>query len=141
MAKLRRQAHFIITKTDKGLGSCTIKYVWCVQDVLVYLTNPGTYQALTRAQAELEACRIRVEIYSCMAKFRILLDDHGEAKYIKKKMAESAEDTFGYFYLMYKVHKSPHKTRPAVSECGSCTYALAKWVDIQLQPIVQALDS
>lgn len=138
MAKLRRQAKFMIAKTDKGLGPCAIEYTRYIQDVLVHLADPGTYQTLTRAAAEAEARRICRDIYSWTFKYRKSLDEH-ETKYIRKKTDDSAEDPFGYFYLMYKVHKSPLKTRPVVSDCGSCTYALAKWVDIQLQPIVQEL--
>ncbi|KAL7527818.1 hypothetical protein ACHAWF_002316, partial [Thalassiosira exigua] len=48
------------------------------------------------------------------------------------------KEPFGYFYLTYKLHKSPVKTRPACSDCASITHALGQWVHEQLQPIVKA---
>ena len=50
---------------------------------------------------------------------------------------------------MYKVHKKPEvydgmlhwKPRPVVSDCASVTNALSKWVDIQLQPMMQGLQT
>lgn len=42
---------------------------------------------------------------------------------------------------MIKVHKTPWKTRPIVSYCGSLAYGLRKWLDQQLQPICQQLPS
>ena len=45
---------------------------------------------------------------------------------------------FGYFYLLYKLHKTPIKTRPVSSDCASLPHALGEWVDEMLQPLVKA---
>ncbi|KAL7549859.1 hypothetical protein ACHAWF_013119 [Thalassiosira exigua] len=47
-------------------------------------------------------------------------------------------DPFGYFYLLYKLHKQPVSTRLVCSDCGSLPHALGQWVDKQLQPIAKA---
>ncbi|KAL7523023.1 hypothetical protein ACHAWF_000325, partial [Thalassiosira exigua] len=65
-----------------------------------------------------------------------LTDD--EAKYLRAKLSETYEEPFGYFYLTYKLHKTPVKTRPVCSDCASIPHTLGQWVDEQLQPIVQA---
>ena len=61
--------------------------------------------------------------------------------YIRSKLDETESDPFGYFYLLYKIHKSPLKTRPVCSDCASTPHALGIWVDSMLQPIVKAMPS
>ena len=39
---------------------------------------------------------------------------------------------------MYKLHKSPIKTRPVCSDCASTPHALGQWVNEMLQPIAQS---
>jgi hypothetical protein len=55
----------------------------------------------------------------------------------KKKLGETINNPFGYFYLTIKVHKIPVSTRPVCSNCASLPPALGQWVDEQLQPIVK----
>jgi len=51
-------------------------------------------------------------------------------------------EPFRYFYLLYKIHKTPIKTFPVVSDCASVTHSLGKKVDMMLQPLfVQDLSS
>lgn len=61
-----------------------------------------------------------------------------DLKYLKRYMT-TIKDPFSYFYLLAKVHKTPWKTRPIISTCGSTGYGLAKWVDAQLKLIVDLL--
>ena len=53
-------------------------------------------------------------------------------------MEEAKDDPFGYFYLLYKLHKTPMSSRPVCSDCASLPYSLGEWVDLMLQPIVKA---
>ena len=50
-------------------------------------------------------------------------------------------DPFAYFYLLYKIHKTPIKTRPVSSQCGSVSYAIGQYVDEMLQPTAKAQQS
>ena len=84
-----------------------------------------------------EVLKLRSEIRSWLSDFRPCLTDM-EAKYLRKKLDETREDPLGYFYLLYKLHKNPVKTRPVCSDCGSTVHALGQWVDEKLQPIVKA---
>jgi hypothetical protein len=45
------------------------------------------------------------------------------------------------FYLTFKIHKTPLKTRHIVSVSGSLPHALGRWLDDQLQPLVRQLPS
>ena len=58
-------------------------------------------------------------------------------KFIHRKLSETINDPFGYFYLSIKLHKTPISTRPVCSDCASLPHALGQWVDEQLQPIVK----
>ena len=60
------------------------------------------------------------------------------SKYMGKKLDDSKEDSFGYFYLLYKLHKTPIKTKPVRSDCASLPHALGECVDGMFQPMVKA---
>ena len=55
-----------------------------------------------------------------------------------KKLDDSKEDQFGYFYLLYKLQKMSSKARPVRSDCTSLPHALGECVDEMLQPMVKA---
>ena len=51
------------------------------------------------------------------------------------------ENPFSYFYITAKVHKTPWKARPIVSQCGSTLDGLARWLTQQLKPLSQKMPS
>jgi hypothetical protein len=60
-----------------------------------------------------------------------------DAKFLTRSL--QVKDAFAYFYLLAKVHKTPWKTRPIVSVCGSILHGLGQWVDAQLQKVCKHL--
>ena len=58
--------------------------------------------------------------------------------YLRKTLKSTREDPYGYFYLLYKLHKNPIKTRPVCSDCASTTHGLGQWVNEILQPVALA---
>ena len=61
--------------------------------------------------------------------------------YLRKWLDDSVDDPYGYFYLLYKLHKFPISTRPVCSDCASLPHTLVQWVDGMLQPIIKAQDT
>ena len=109
-------------------------------DALTHLNNNSVYEYLTEAEAQAEAKRLYYEIHSwtVIARKKKALDDN-EVKYIRKHTSQNAKDPFGYFYLLYKVHKKTLSTRPVCSDCASITNPIGKWVDTMLQPIAKTM--
>ena len=92
---------------------------------------------ISEEQAQAKAKDLRQTITGWLHKY------HGDltpdqAKYLRAKLEDAKQDPFGYFYLLYKLHKTPTSTRPVCSDCASLPHALGQWVDEMLQPIVQA---
>ena len=111
-----------------------------IRDALQHLQDKDTYVIILEKQANQEDPDLRLDICDWLWKYRRVLS-RGDRTYIRKKLAETAEDPFGYFYLTYKLHKTPIKTRPVCSDCASTPHALGQWVDVMLQPIVKAQEA
>jgi hypothetical protein len=60
--------------------------------------------------------------------------------YILEKLS-GVEEPFGYFYVMYKIHKPGRTTRPVCSDCASQINALGQWITSVLNPIAQSQPS
>ncbi len=60
-------------------------------------------------------------------------------------MTNNKKNTFGQFYVTYKIHKGQKDnrwlTRPVCSDVRSITHSLRKWVDQMLQPIASGHQS
>ena len=96
-------------------------------DALSHLNDAATYAVLSELEANAEANRLEGEIYQWTVKGR--KKGHlslMEVKYIRQHTSKNADDPFGYFYLLYKVHKKILKTRPVCSDCASITNPIGK---------------
>jgi hypothetical protein len=68
------------------------------------------YSHLSKHEASSAATRIKKEIASWISKYGGSLDKDS-VKFLRKHLRENV-NPFGYFYLLYKIHKIPMKTRP-----------------------------
>ena len=137
---LKHHEDWVIANTDKNLGPCCIELVRYIQDGLKHLQNSAVYEFLTADEANAEADRLFNEIWSWSVdanKQRAI--NKMQLKYIRLHTGRNRQDPFGYFYLMYKVHKKTLSTRPVCSDCASITNPIGKWVDIMLQPVAQSM--
>ena len=139
IARLEADDSTIYCNSDKGLGPVGVKLKWYIKQGLKHLTDQTNYQIISEQQAYSEVAELKREIYRWTIRHRAskAVTDT-QVKYIRKKLDETIEDPFGYFYLLIKLHKTPISTRPVCSDCGSLPHALGQWVDEMLQPIVRA---
>jgi len=138
LSSLRANTELVFPQADKGLGTCAVEIDKYINDALKnHLLDKKAYQLLSEEVAWEMAKAAEKAIFKWLTTYRRLLDDSAWA-FIYKKTKENALNPFGYFYLLYKIHKVPLKTRPVCSDCASITHALGKWVDEQLQPIFKS---
>ena len=126
----------VYASADKNLGPVAIELVRYILDGLKHLKDEKTYKIISEEQAQEEIKELRRDILNWTFKWRPSLSASA-VEYIRDKLDSSAKDPFGYFYLLYKIHKPTLSTRPVCSDCASTPHALGQWVDEMLQPIVK----
>jgi hypothetical protein len=104
-----------------------------------HLSDTATYQSLSEREASLAILELTDEIFAFTETHGNRLGDANK-KFLLQSMMEVV-DPYPHFYLTFKIHKIPLKTRPIVSVSGSLLHALGRWVDDQLQPLVRKLPS
>lgn len=136
LREIKSNPNITIAAADKNLGPVGINTSQYIKWGMQHLKDTTTYEILTEATAN-EAIKIlSKEIFNWTRRFRESIEDD-VIHYIRYHLDKAMKDPFGYFYLLIKLHKSPISTRPVCSDCASLPHALGKWVDTQLQPIVQ----
>ena len=155
LRQLRNSTDFIVFPTDKNLGPAILERPEYVRRALSdHLLEATTYRRLTEAQAQTAIHEIRGMIRSFIRKFapseeaasdaESLATSHQVTRQDKKyilRALDATEDPYSHFYITAKIHKTPWKTRPIVSVCGSIVHGLARWLDQQLQPLAQRVPS
>ena len=140
MDKLIADGHIIIAAADKNLGQVAVTLERYIRDALEHLLDESTYVITSEQQALKGDAELRLDIQDWICRYRRELP-RGVRRYLEKKLNETKDDPFGYFYLLYKLHKKPTKTRPVCSDCASTPHALGQWVDSMLKPIVKAQEA
>ena len=145
---LRRNHGIIIASTNRGSGPCAIELERYIRDALVHLLNDEIYKLIPDEQALAEPEELKEKIDDWLTEYEDVLEDEDHT-YITPHLHNN-QYSFGYFYLLYKIHK--HKlpslenvelcpTRPVCSSCGSIDHPLGAWVNKELQPVAQAQPS
>ncbi len=136
LASLQENESVIIANADKNLGPVGIDVEHYIKLGLDHLLDPSTYELLTEEQANHDIERLWRDIHAWTVRHRSSLPDD-TVNFIRAHLDKVMEDPLGYFYLLIKLHKLPIAGRPVCSDCGSLPHALGRYVDIELQPIVQ----
>jgi hypothetical protein len=103
---------------------------------MAHLLDTSTYKVISEEQAMNDVKKLSKEIFLWALCHRKSLTNDA-VHYIRHHLDLSSKDPFGYFYLTVKLHRLNVSTRPFCSDCASVPHALGKWLDLQLQPIIQ----
>ena len=101
-----------------------------------HLLDNLTYKIIPEEQALRDVKILSKDIFDWTRRHRKALTND-VVLYIRHHLDLASKDPFGHFYLLVKQHKTLLSTRPVCSDCASVPHALGKWLDIQLQLIVQ----
>ena len=103
LQSIRSDPEVLIVNADKGLGPCAVKRSQYINDALKHLTDESTYLRLSREEAFAEAATTATLIRKWCDKHCSALPDSW-ITFVRNKLAETRNEPFGYFYLMYKIH-------------------------------------
>ena len=133
LADFRNNKTHIVFNADKNLGPCIIERAQYIKRALNdHLLDKATYQQLTIFQAKTHIDNLTNKLNEFISYYKHKLS-HTDIKFLQKSL-ETTKDPYAKFYITAKVHKSPWKTRPIVSVCGSLLDGLGRLVDKILQP-------
>ena len=114
----------------------TVALAQYIKDGLIHLQDEHTYKLISEAKVLQDDVALRLAIRGWMRKHVRVLPKNVRP-YLETKLQESNKEPFGCFYILYKLHKNPVKSRPVCLDCTSPPHALREWVEEMLQPIVK----
>lgn len=136
LKRIQDSPDLLVVQCDKNLGPAVIertRYIhFAHRD---HLSDNRTYQRLSSAQVISFEQRIERAFDKWLTKFSQNLNPF-EKKFLRHHRMHY-QHAFSTFYITFKVHKSPLKTRPIVSTSGTLLYALGIYIDDKLQKAAQ----
>ena len=139
MSELTKRNDLIILPSDKNLGPCIIERDQYIQSVgKEHLLNSSNYEFIPPNQTLQQLAIQRTQFIDCYNKYCDTLTTTAEQVYFKRAMspANLNKTRVPQFYGTPKVHKPGHKTRPVVSCVNSIPEIFSKYVNYQLQKVV-----
>ena len=128
---------FVICQTDKNLGACLIeRAVYITRALNDHLLDENTYTQHDEHTFNLLRIQTTKDIKSFVIRNYSKLPEHERTYLWRAYLSEKYKSKrIAQFYILPKIHKTPWKTRPVVSDSGSVTSFLSKWLDVQLQAL------
>ena len=129
-------------KTDKNLGPAIIERKRYMEKAYKnHLSDKKTYRQLSGKTAINRITAVKNILENFIQKhFKV---NHPDRVFLERNLErfhkDPSLDPFAHFYLTAKIHKTPWKTRPIISVSGSILHALGRYVDAELQTVVQRL--
>ena len=134
MKELKDDTRFIVCLTDKNLGPCIIERMRYIERAHNdHLGDTTTYQRLTKDDAIAFERQTKSTLKQLVEQHK---DDLTAAELTYFARSLKLEHRRPQFYLTFKVHKQPLKTRPVVSCVGSFNEVFSKWLDYQMKRLL-----
>jgi hypothetical protein len=112
---LRNQQYFLVVQCDKNLGPAIIERDEYIKLAFRdHLNDTLTYRQLSPIDTTIYARYIYTTFKAYIEKYKHVLTKN-EGKFLRHHLQENM-DQFGCLYLLMKIHKSPMKTRPILSQ-------------------------
>ena len=135
---LKNNPNLIIIFADKNLGPVIIErsvYIrWCLK---AFLGKESQYEYLNRIALRRQLNLMAYKVGSI--KNSAAIPEH--IKIYINKCYEAAGSRQGRFRATAKVHKTPTALRPVNAKCGTGPESISKWLDYELQKLVQFIPS
>jgi hypothetical protein len=139
LATFRNSKSHIVMNADKNLGPCVIERDQYIKRALQeHLLDKTTYKQLHLLMANQHLNNIRHKLNNFIEYYKQKLSAT-DVKFLQN--TNQTKDPYAKFYITAKVHKTPWKTRPIVSVCGSILDGLGRFVDKLLQPYFRTIPS
>jgi hypothetical protein len=138
---LRHSNMFIVVPTDKNLGPAVLEMTTYIQrSYSDHLSDATTYRQMTPDDFFAALRKVSDYLHDFLREHADAITK-SDATYLRRHLTSISDRSHSAFYLLIKIHKNPWSTRPIVSQCGSLTYGIGRWVDKQLQPFARRLSS
>jgi hypothetical protein len=138
--KLQSSEDTLVVRTDKNLGPALVDRKTYIHKAFAdHLSDANTYRSLSPTEAS-DSIEELTELLQAFVSHHENELGESTTKFLTESIDEVI-DPYPHFYLTFKIHKTPLKTRPIVSVSGSLLHALGRWLDNQLQPLVRSLPS
>jgi hypothetical protein len=129
---------YIVTMTDKNLGSSVVTRQWFVDGCLGLLNDRTKYRKITRDERNEIVSKQRTSVLEAAAFAESELRHHQLSVFLRDKVPESEEEDISLprFYGIPKIHKTPVKMRPIIPCHSAIQNPAAKYVSKALKPLV-----
>ena len=136
--ELRHHPDFIVVESNKNLGPVIIERAEYIEMVLKNHLLTETYRRLGPGELYFKEQVVRKHIRTNieLGKRNKSLSEE-EITYFERALKCCSR--VPQFFILVKIHKSPLESRPVTGSGGSLLWALSKWVDQKLQPLVRFL--
>jgi len=131
---IKRRKDIVIKPSDKNMGVTVMSKQWYYREAMNQLNNGKYYERVEKSYILGMYDHVWKEVnrwYKQYSKYVNMNEDQFMGRYTS---------SLPKMYIIPKIHKSPVKGRPIIALVGFFTTNLAKWVDKELQDIIEILD-
>jgi hypothetical protein len=136
LRKLTDHPKYIVVEEDKNMGTVLMERDKFIKQIIKeHLGDRNMYKKLSPADKSAAIQRLRYKFDDFRNKHKETLGKN-VLTFFRRSLNQHGSNV-AEFRATIKVHKDPPKTRPVVATCGTFLGSVSKWLDYQLQPLMQ----